>query len=109
MPTHGIPTNQSLIRPALRGGADRVLIIVLYMTVGIFVLALPWTNISLSVAAALVVIGHPALIVLCKYDPDWRRIVRRLITYQPFYPAAAHPSAPTPRRVPAIPSVQECR
>jgi type IV secretory pathway TrbD component len=85
------------------------LVILLYAVVAIFLLALPWTPLSLTVSGVLVFIGHPGLILLCKHDPDWRRIVLRHVRYQRVYPAAAHPRAPKPRVRPAVPTVQECR
>ena len=108
MEPRGIRVYQSLIRPILMLGADRILAILLFMIVGLLVLALPWTKLSMSVAGGLLLIGHPLLVILCKYDPDWRRIVLRLISYQRFYPAAAHPTAYRPIPI-SVPTVRECQ
>jgi type IV secretion system protein VirB3 len=109
MESRAVPLHQSLIRPTLLFGADRTAIVFLYMIVAILVLALPWTWISLSVSAAIVFLGHPALIALCAYDPDWRRIFLRHLKYQTFYPAAAHPLAPISHALPSVPTVRETR
>lgn len=109
--TDGIPVYQSLIRPEqnMLLGADRILIIGLGVIVGIFILALKWTVLSLSVSAVLLLIGYPILRRLYKYDPYWRPIMLRHIKFQSFYPATAHPSAPRPSLIPSVPTIQECK
>jgi len=109
MELRAVPLHQSLIRPTLVLGADRDLIFALYMLVAIFLLALPWTWITVCMSALIAGIGHPALILLCKFDPDWRRVVIRHLRYQPVYLAGRHPLAERPRTVPAVPQVQEVR
>jgi type IV secretory pathway TrbD component len=107
-----IPVHQSLIRPESRLilGADRNLIFFLYMVVTELLLVLPWTWVSLSVSILVAVIGHPALVALSKYDPEWRRVVSRHILYQPVYLAAgAHPLAKITPPFPSVPTVKEVR
>jgi type IV secretory pathway TrbD component len=104
-----LPIHQSIVRTEkeLFLGADRKLVVFLWVTVGSFLLALKWTWVSLSVCALIVGVGHPALIAACKYDPLWFRIVLRHIQYQAWYPAAAHPTTAPGKVEPSVPTVKE--
>lgn len=109
MESRKVVLHQSIVRSEkeLFLGADRKLVVFLYVIVGAFLLALKWTWVSLSVCALIVGVGHPALIAACKYDPLWFRIVLRHLRYHAWYPAATHPLAKPGKVESSVPTTKE--
>ena len=99
----GNPIHPSLHQPALIGGANRFAVVWLYVIAAILVFALRLTWVSFGAALTLVLIGHPLLILLTRYDPDWYEIFIRHIRQQAYYPAHAHPLMLVPPRRRAVP------
>jgi type IV secretory pathway TrbD component len=83
-----IPIHRALTRPVLLAGADRELAIANGVIVAalLFGIGLSWY--TASVSAALLLIGHWALVLLAKHDPDLRRVYVRHVALAAFYSAA---------------------
>lgn len=84
-----IPIHQALTRPVLLAGADRELVLANGVVVAalLFGIGLSWY--TAAVSAVLLGIGHVALVLLAKHDPEIRRLYVRHIQLQAFYPGAA--------------------
>ena len=97
-----VPVHRALTRPLLLAGADRELVLANGVIVAalLFGIGLSWY--TASVSAALMLIGHWALVLLAKHDPDLRRVYIRHVGLAPYYTATPR----EPRRSPLVhPSV----
>lgn len=93
-----VPIHRALTRPVLLAGADRELALANGVIVAalLFGIGLSWY--TASVSAALLLIGHWALVMLAKHDPDLRRVYVRHVALAAFYSA-------TPRELRRAPLV----
>lgn len=82
-----VPVHRALTRPLLLAGADRELALANGVVVAalLFGIGLSWY--TASVSAALLLVGHWALVLLAKHDPDLRRVYVRHVGLAPYYPA----------------------
>ena len=97
-----IPIHRALTCPVLLAGADRRLVILNWTTIAALVLGVGFHWASCTVAFLLATVGHWALLKATKYDPYFRRIYVRQLSYQAFYPAQASVHAPPQRVFPAV-------
>ena len=94
------PLHPSLIRPILLGGAERDLVLVNGILIVVLVLGIGPHPLTFLLAGLLGTLGHSALVLAARFDPQMWRLYRRHLVYQTFYPARAlHQAgvAPVPR------------
>ena len=97
-----VPVHRSLTRPLLLAGADRELALANGVVVAalLFGIGLSWY--TASVSGVLLLVGHWALVLLAKHDPDLRRVYIRHVGLAMYYAATPR----EPRRSPLVhPSV----
>ncbi len=101
--------HQSLTRPILLAGAERPLAISNWITAAalIFGGGLHWYTVAMG--AFLLTVGHWALVVAAKFDPQLSQVYVRHIRYQDYYPARAPISASPPRIRVSVPTPKEMR
>lgn len=83
----------SLVRPILVAGAERAVVLPLGIAVGALVLGIGPKLLSLALAAGLIFGVLPLLRAAARTDPQMFAVYVRHRTYQPVYPAQAHPAA----------------
>lgn len=103
MTTEGMPTtpvHQSTIRPVLMLGVERELAVIEATLIASLTLGLGGNLLGIGLAAVIVVVVHPLLLLATKNDPQMVRVYARHLRFRLFYPALAHPDAPAPRPTP---------
>ena len=92
LPPGAAPIHESLNRPLLLLGGERMGVILLGAVCGIFgVLLMHWWSFVLGIV--LWVAGREMLKHAAKADPQLSMTARRFLKYKAFYPAAATPFA----------------
>jgi len=93
----------SLVRPILMGGADRGLALANGVIALALVFGIGFSWATITVAASLLGVGHVALVLLAKREPELRALYFRHVQLRAFYPARpteprvaplVHPSVP---------------
>lgn len=85
-----IAVHRSLTRPVLMAGADRELALSNGVVVAALLLGIGPSWYTASVSLALLLVGHWALVLLAKHDPELRPIYLRHVALAGYYPARAH-------------------
>lgn len=85
----------SLVRPILIGGIEPEPMFVIAVTVVALLAGIGPRLLSLLLCVGLVSGLLPLLRLAAKADPQMRAVYVRHRTYQPVYPATAHPAAPS--------------
>jgi type IV secretory pathway TrbD component len=99
-----IPLHQALVGTITLGGADRRLIVPVYLAGIILVVAAPLHPLTISIAVIGVAGGHWALVRAHKADPDWFAIYLRSLHYrQDVYPPHGHVRARPAKITPTLP------
>ena len=93
----------SLVRPILMGGADRGLALANGVIALALVFGIGFSWATITVAAALLGVGHVALVLLAKREPDLRALYFRHVQLAPFYPARPAEPRVAPLVHPSIP------
>lgn len=87
------PIHPSLVRPILVAGAERTLSLVNIVVAMALIFGIG--SLTAAIYGAIQTLAvHWALVRLAKKDPQFSAVYKRHITYQPYYPARAHHSAP---------------
>jgi type IV secretion system protein VirB3 len=98
-----IRLHASLTRPILMAGADRGLALANGVIALALVFGIGLSLATVTVAAAQLGVGHVALVLLAKREPDLRTLYFRHVQHAAFYPARpteprmaplVHPSVP---------------
>lgn len=107
------PIVPSLWRPKDWMGSTRKLVMANWVTIFILMGMLEWNWYGFSVAVFLGTAGHAALVWLFHWDPDFEQVLWRYFWVywrkQNWWPSAACPHAPRPRRQPCVPYPNEAR
>ena len=85
----------SLVRPILLGGAERGPVSMNVLVIFALVLGIGPQPATLMLAALLGTVGHSALVLAARFDPQVGAIYGRHLRYQAFYPAQARWQART--------------
>ncbi|MCP3963596.1 MAG: conjugal transfer protein TrbD [bacterium] len=88
------PLHASLVRPILLGGAERELVLVNCIVIAVLVLGIGPHPLTFLLAALLGTLGHSAMVLAARFDPQMWQVYRRHLVYQTFYPARALHHAP---------------
>ena len=101
--------HQSLTRPLFIAGAERAPALANWITAAgiLFGGGLHWYTIVAS--AAMVTLGHWALMQAAKFDPELSRVYLRHVRYQRLYPARASVTARPARVYASVPTSREIR
>lgn len=94
------PIHTALTRPVLVFGAERELALVVGGFGVILALAGNFRPLPLGLALFLLFVVLPLLRVAAKHDASLSRVYVRHVRYQSYYPALAHPAAPTLPQLP---------
>ena len=98
-----VAIHRALTRPVLLAGADRELALANGVVVAALLLGIGLSWYTAATSAVLLGVGHVALVLLAKHDPEIRRVYVRHIQLRAFYPGAprevgrppvVHPSVP---------------
>lgn len=99
-----MPLHQALVGTITLGGADRRLIVPLYLMGIVLVVAAPLHPLTISLAVILVSGGHWALVRAHKADPDWFAVYLRSLHYhQDYYSPQGHVRATPAKITPTLP------
>jgi type IV secretory pathway TrbD component len=98
-PLHA-PVHGSLVTPILIAGVERRFAILEGGLLAVLLLAIGFHVQTLTLAAIVVFVVHPLLQKAAKRDPQGFDLYVRSLRLQSFYPAQAHPGAPTLERPP---------
>lgn len=83
------PLHASLVRPVLLGGGEREPVVINAVMVAALVLGMGPHPLTLGLAALLATLGHTALVLAARSDPQMWRVYTRHLQYARFYPARA--------------------
>ena len=91
---YAAPVHMSLVRPILIAGAERRIVILAATLVAVLLLGIGLYPATIG-ASLVVAFGiHPFLVRAGRKDPQALAVYARSLSYQTFYPRAAHPGAP---------------